>query len=190
MSRNKYVGKIARNNKHSPSISDICFMGIDQSLTHTGLTIIRSSLNHFKIADVVSIRTTPDLSDEERIFVITNQIERAIKRNVVDFISIEGLAYGVQNTNTGRVLAGLFFSILTTAIRLDRKYTVIPPKTLKKFATNNGSAEKIEMINAIPKDDLITLEKQSSIIYKVKLFEDISDSYWLARYGFSLEKKV
>ena len=59
----------------------------------------------------------------------------------------------------------------------------VNPKTLKKFATGNGSADKHQMKEALRKDELETLSFLSKIKPKSKKFEDIVDSFWLAKYG-------
>ena len=167
------------NNKKSTE-TDIIFIGIDQSMTHTGLTIIINN----KIFLSEGFSTTTDLSFEERLISIDNFIINKISQfnpNETS-IGIEGLAFNRNKTNNSAMLFGLFSVILINLCKNGYKYSVIPPKTLKKFATGNGNSTKEDLINNIKKEDLDKLKELSRIKNEFgKKFEDISDSYWLAK---------
>lgn len=164
-------------NRHS------IIMGIDQSFTNTGITILRqNSSTEQEIIHADAISTSIDIPAEERMFSIINFLINTTKEFGVRSVAIESPAYQVASNN-GRLLSGLFFSILTHFIKEGVEYLPVNPKTLKKFATGNGSADKHQMKEALKKDELEMLSFLSKIKPKSKKFEDIVDSFWLAKYG-------
>jgi len=164
-------------NRHS------IIMGIDQSFTNTGITILRqNSSTEQEIIHADAISTSIDIPAEERMFAIINFLINTTKEFGVRSVAIESPAYQVASNN-GRLLSGLFFSILTHFIKEGIEYLPVNPKTLKKFATGNGSADKHQMKEALKKDELEMLSFLSKIKPKSKKFEDIVDSFWLAKYG-------
>jgi Holliday junction resolvasome RuvABC endonuclease subunit len=170
--------------KHSVSSDIDIFMGIDQSLSNTGITILKKEINIVKILDSFSINTKNEGPVEERIYFIVNKIEEYIYKYKVGFVCIEDLAFN-SNTNSSKILAGLFFSILNMFIRNNVSYRVVNIKTLKKFATGYGNASKEDMFCSLGKDLQNKLFEFSKIKNK-KRFEDIVDSYFLSLYGLSL----
>lgn len=164
-------------NRHS------IIMGIDQSFTNTGITILRqNSSTEQEIIHADAISTSINIPAEERMFTIINFLINTTKEFGVRSVAIESPAYQVASNN-GRLLSGLFFSILTHFIKEGIEYLPVNPKTLKKFATGNGSADKHQMKEALKKDELEMLSFLSKIKPKSKKFEDIVDSFWLAKYG-------
>ena len=154
-------------------------LGIDQSLTHTGLCIIdkdKKNINAFGIKT-----NNKKLNQYERIAYIANEIEKVILDYKIEKINIEGLAFGVKGM-TLQILAGLQYTILFIANRLNIEYEIIPPKTLKKKATGKGNATKKEMSEIIDILILIRLSELSEYKINSKLMEDIVDAYHLAIY--------
>ena len=161
--------------------SDIIFIGIDQSLTNTGLTIIK---NNQEIIFSKSFGTKPILSFEERLLSIKSFLFNIIKNYNPEYtaIALEGLAFNRNKTNNSAILFGLFSVILTTMCEMGYRYSIIPPTSLKKFVTGNGRSDKLELIDMIPDNDKRILLNLSGIKdTNAKKFEDISDSYWLAK---------
>lgn len=160
--------------------SDFFFVGIDQSITHTGMTIITKD---YKILFAQGLTTTTDISFEERLLSIKTFILDKIKTLPPEStsIAIEGLAFNRTKTNNSAMLFGLFSIIITALCEAGYKYSIIPPTTLKKIATGNGRASKEDMINKINNNDIKKLLKLSGIKSKeVIKFEDIADSFWLS----------
>lgn len=157
------------------------FMGIDQSILHTGVTIISASPTGNYIMYANGVRVDEGIAAELRIYGIVNVLENLIKDYEVDAVALEGLAYNMGGTNSARVLGGLFFCILGKLIEMRIPYEILPPKTVKKFATNSGNAKKDEMIEHIPSDDLNILAKLTGLKIESKKFTDIADSYWICR---------
>ena len=68
------------------------------------------------------------------------------------------------------------------------EYRIVPPTTLKKFATGKGNADKLMMYEAFVKKT--NYDPRKILNSEAKLgspFTDIADSYWLAEYAKSFE---
>lgn len=126
-------------------------------------------------------------SDEYDIFGNAADLAWRIGRKVLDFkpdrVILEGLSFGNLGNMT-RDLAGLQFAIvihLRYHMEYERPIDIIPPPTLKKFATGNGRADKQDMINRLP---VVILEKFTQANYKKTTgLADLADAYHLAKYG-------
>lgn len=70
--------------------------------------------------------------------------------------------------------------------KLNKQFIVVSPKTIKKFATGNGNADKHKMVDSFITStniniyDLFKYNKTKTI---KKPISDIADSYWLCKYG-------
>lgn len=147
-------------------------IGIDQSFTCTAMYVVDGECN-----PIITIPS--DKADD----IFTRA--RHIADNVVQFaneykpeeIRIEGLAYGSTGSAT-RDLAGLQMLIICELRKAGFTPTIIPPNTLKKFATTKGNASKVEMHDALPQPikDRIAGYKKTKGLY------DVVDAYWLAHY--------
>lgn len=152
-------------------------LGIDQSYTSTGCVILNPDFNiiHYQI---ISSNKEDDIFD--RSIEISNEIIKIINDFNLTNIYIEQLAYGGFGNST-RDLAGLQFVIITNIKKLlNIKCELIPPTSLKKFATGKGNSKKDEMYNALPdyaKDHFKNIKKTKGL-------GDITDAYWLSRFGF------
>ena len=158
-------------------------MGIDQSFTNTGITILEQiDCKQQSIVHCDCISTSMEIPVEERMFAIINFILSKCRNYQICSVAIESPAYQVASNN-GRLLSGLFFSLLTHFIKEGISYFPVNPKSLKKFATGIGSADKKMMREALEESELEQLTYLSGIKAKSKKFEDIVDSFWLAKYG-------
>ena len=62
-----------------------------------------------------------------------------------------------------------------------RERLIVPPTTLKKFATGSGKADKNEMIAALPVDVREHFNAQG--YKKTTGLTDVADAYWLSTYA-------
>jgi len=116
------------------------FLGIDQSLTGTGLCLLSPQGEI-----VTSVTITPDaLRDGERLAFI--------KRGVVSLLSgVEHAAMeGYSYNSTGHVfeLGEIGGVIKVLLVESCTPYVVVPPVLVKKFATGTTSADKRKMLEA------------------------------------------
>lgn len=153
-----------------------CVIGIDQSLTSTGVVVIEDGVP--KPIDYKVINTTKDQTIQQRIWYITTQIHLIAHKYKPILINVEGLSFA-SSGNATRDLAGLYYS-LTTVLPFSFGYNVqtITPNQVKKFATGKGRADKKEMWEALPDH----IKEAFSLVKKTKGLYDVTDAYWLAKY--------
>lgn len=154
-------------------------MGVDQSLTGTGIVIKRGKyVIHYEVFRTK--KTFDDIYQDtlfranliaERIVVLRNQF-------AVKVISMEGLSLGSIG-NATRTLAMLLGYIQG---RLRIVPYIVPIGTLKKFATGNGNADKDAMFNRLAEanPDFFTYVRYMT---KAKGKYDLADAYWLASHA-------
>lgn len=160
----------------------MCVIGIDQSYTSTGYTVIdKNSLLEF---GTIKTRKSDDTDVFERAYKVTNQIIEIVNKYKPERIGIEGLAFA-KFGNATRDLAGLQW-VIVTRLRYELGFTntklvIVPPNQLKKTATDSGSASKDDMVKALPSD---VYQRISDANYKKTTgLYDITDAYWIAQYA-------
>jgi crossover junction endodeoxyribonuclease RuvC len=117
------------------------YVGIDQSLNGTGLCLRDAN-------DIVHATQTVDsgkLRDVERLAYVKARVTSFLSDRV-KFVAFEGYSYN----SVGRVFElGEIGGVLRLLVHEHRlSYVVIPPASLKKFATGNPRAEKEDMVEA------------------------------------------
>jgi len=119
----------------------VVIMGIDPSLTATGLALLKGS-------DLVTITASPPMptktcprGDFCRLAWFKERIGAVLRTGNPLVVAIEGYAYGAKSQahslgELGGVIRVLLFeSVIPNAV-------VVPPNVLKKFATGTGNADK------------------------------------------------
>ncbi len=151
-------------------------LGLDQSFTSTGWVIIED--NNFVDCGIIS--TKPSDGDIfTRARTIASNISDIADSNGIETVYLEGLAFGSTGDAT-RQLSGLQFLIVDTLRPIE--VNIVPPTTLKKFASNKGNASKLEMYESLPND--IKSRFVDRKLLKTKGLYDCTDAYFLASYGF------
>lgn len=155
------------------------YLGIDQSLNCTGICIIRGDevLHHEvfmfpkKIADYQPLDKM--ISQNARLTKILNEFTP-----VIDYIAMEGPAYNARGRGSTSLAGVFYFLLYACRLHNDENPLIVPPSTLKKFATGKGNASKKEMIAALP-------EGLHRIFYNAYGIttgrSDVTDAYYLAR---------
>lgn len=155
-------------------------LGIDQSFTNTGLVIWDGR----EVANFQIIKTDKDDSDTLAVFKrcikISNTIISIIDNVPITQVNLEGLGFGSVG-NATRNLAMLQASIITRIIEKHPyvEINIIPPTTLKKFATGAGKAGKQEMYEALPDD----IKNKFKDVKRTKGLYDLTDAFFLATYS-------
>ena len=160
-------------------------MGIDQSLTGTGIVIIEDDIiTHQQLLSTKKTKDTksPTIDYTRRLLVIKNTIKEIIVSFGIDMIAMEGMAFGAK----GRAIfdiGGLSHLLREAFIELEKPFIIVPPATLKKFWTGKGNANKEMMINAAKdKGERIT------IFEKNEFDNNIVDSLALCRLCISIQQ--
>jgi Holliday junction resolvasome RuvABC endonuclease subunit len=151
-------------------------LGIDQSYTSTGFCVIKDDV----VIDFGKIKSEGDDVYSRSLFVALKIYEKMNEYDI-NTVCVEGLAFGIRGDAT-RDLAGLLFTIINIVKHKNpsAQFVVVPPTTLKKFATGSGKSDKVAMIESLPTD-----VRQSFLdagYKKTTGLTDITDAYWLANY--------
>lgn len=160
------------------------YLGIDQSYTYTGWSVLDSKKN---IVDCGVITTTKD----DDIFTRANYIAMELTSLADKYdpqVAIEGLAYGMTG-NATRDLAGLQFVIVCMLQKSDYTPTIISPKSIKMHAHKRlvltepdlkakEMKRKQNMYKALPQETKDQLEPYKFL--KTKGLYDVTDSWWLS----------
>ena len=122
-------------------------MGVDQSLTGTGITIWDGKAFSYSLLETKKEKDTkaPSIDYTRRLMKIKHLVKQFITDNKVELIAIEGMSFG----STGRIifeLGGLSHILRELFVEEGVDFIVIPPTTLKKFWTGKGTANKGMMI--------------------------------------------
>lgn len=140
-------------------------VGLDLSLTATGL------------ADTPGTRTirSGDLRGTTRFSWIASDIFDDGIIQAADLVVIEGPSYGSMSGAGHHEAAGLWWHIAYRLDTLDVPYAVIPPTTLKKFATGSGKATKPDMRMALFQRAGLDLRDDNQV-----------DAWWLRAAGLDI----
>ncbi len=115
-------------------------MGIDLSLTRTGLVVVRDG----KVVRHVSIKTNSKDVEEVRFQAIVMVVMATAREQKPLVTAIESAIGG----RTQHITHGLNAVVRWELFRGGFLFDTIAPNSLKKVATGNGKAEKEEMVAA------------------------------------------
>lgn len=178
-------------------------MGVDQSLTCTGVVILDK---HYalpegrQLEDIEfsgSIKTVKMLTDDfvldtyYRANQIADELIRLIVVHQVDILCFEtpSLASKGNATRTLPMLLGCLLGRLTKIVKEHGiALYFVPPSSLKKFATGKGNAKKEDMFDSLLDS---CPELHNDLINKPKNVGryDITDAYYLAQWASSQSTK-
>src|SRR5690554_4695228 len=112
-------------------------MGLDLSLTSTGLVIVTPD------ETVLSRAIKSKSKGEERLLHIKEQINNELTEYCPDLVVLEGYAFMANGRITGLAeLGGVIKAELHTR---KQKVIVVPPARVKKFVCGKGNAKKDEV---------------------------------------------
>lgn len=110
-----------------------CYMGIDPSLTSTGVALIENGQLHTGLL-------SPPCKGPERLSWFYDEFMVLIRRYAPQVVALEGYAFGAKSQHHA---LGELGGVLRLALhRVEQPFIVVPPTTLKKFATGKGNVEK------------------------------------------------
>lgn len=150
-------------------------MGIDQSFTSTGISIIHGEKRHFEV--ISTEKGDSHLDVFFRASIIKNKIASLVKKYRPNMVVLEGLGFA-STGNATRNLAGLQFLIADVINEAGIPLEIVTPTSLKKFACH-GKASKKEMFDALPED----VKAEIAVFKATKGRYDVTDAYWLASHG-------
>lgn len=112
-------------------------MGVDPSITCTGVSL----------PDATTRAIKPRSSGDDRLREIADHLHVAAVGCGAELVVMEGL-FGVYKGEAARVIPMLHGALRLELQRLPVPYVVLNPKTLKRFATGDGNADKAKMAQA------------------------------------------
>ena len=121
---------------------------IDPWTTTTGFALMQKDSGKFSLLDYWVFSTTPNIDLSIKLLEIWNDIQDIIKSFKPDVIVIEKLFFQT-NLKTGIDVAQARWVIMYEAMRADLKILEFTPLQVKKAITGNGSANKLQLQNAI-----------------------------------------
>jgi len=125
-------------------------VGLDLSLTHTGIAVFNGDDEYLMLDTVKSkpIGDTPTAELTRIKFIMGDVIEKLKsfylgENNSIKLFCIEGIAFGIRGKTTSLdQLTALNYFIRDLALRYNIPFIIIPPTTNKKFVTGSGKGEK------------------------------------------------
>jgi hypothetical protein len=179
------------------------WIGLDWSLSSPALTVYSTKDDkydcfywHKKQQDVFAVgqfRFHQNQKQPEKNFERTIEIQQWLVQSIKSistptkkiFALFEGISYG----SVGRVcqlaenLGVSKFQLLTNFNSVVKE---VSPKSVKKFATGNGSCDKLQMYEQWYKTTNIDLTELLKISNKSSSpIQDIVDSYWIVQYAIN-----
>lgn len=124
------------------------FLGIDQSLTHTGVCL----LDDEEVTLLDTIVPPRGLHGVKRLLHIEEEVRQLLVLEPA-LVAFEGYAY--EKTMKAHDLGEIGGVLRTLAARMDVAFIEVAPTALKKFATSDAMATKDAMMREAPsaKDD-------------------------------------
>jgi len=169
-------------------------LAIDAALNHTALMIFNN--NEFKRYKLIiapkkintkKYKENNDVYDMRRLNYLVNEFDNFIVNNLdIKYVIIEDYAYSSKSASLYQI-GGWVEYIKHKLYNLLIPYRLIDPMSVKLFATNNGHADKNDIIFEV-KHNWERIDFQN-MIYKnkkikkeeLKYIEDLNDAYVLGR---------
>lgn len=157
-------------------------MGIDQSLTGSGVAIFKDGEEHYNLISTSKTKNTkaPTIDYTRRLMEMTDEIRKLIKEYKPDIIGMEGMSFGARGSAIFD-LGGLSHLLRVMFIEEGVKFFIIPPTVVKKYFTGKGNSDKLAMIEEAMKRGanipfFTTIKKQ-------RVFDDnVTDAYAIASF--------
>lgn len=147
------------------------FIGIDLSLTGTGLVFLDKKGNVMKLIKSKPPKIKNPTTELERLMSIRDQIE--IKK--AKLVAIEGIAFMTRNSTSTSQLSALNYMVRERLYKLGIPFVIVAPTSLKKFVTGKGNSGK----------DIVMLEAYKR--WNVSITDNnICDAYGLAKIAEAL----
>jgi crossover junction endodeoxyribonuclease RuvC len=131
-----------------------CFVGIDPSLTSTGIALIENGQMQTGLL-------SPPFKGPERLSWFYDEFVTLIGRNGPTIVALEGYAFGAKAQHHA---LGELGGVLRLALhRTGQPFLVVPPTTLKKFATGKGNADKSAVSKELFKRFRVDLNRNDEV---------------------------
>lgn len=147
------------------------YVGIDPS-TKLGFV----ALNEDGSVDEATEIQTDIKDDPQRFIQLANKVLGRLKKN--DSVAIEGFSYGSKGRGVS-IQYGIGWEIRSELVKREFTYQVVPPSSLKKFATGKGNCSKDALV--LPIFKRWGFEHDS---------DNVRDAFVLAKIGQALSENI
>jgi len=158
-------------------------LGIDPGVGRTGWGVVDFNANKFKVVDYGLIETKPNSAIEDRLLVISRDIEKIIKKNKPEALSIEDLFFS-SNAKTAFMVGQARGVILLLAAKNNLSISIYTPLQVKMTLTGYGRADKNQIGQMVKV--ILSLDKIPKI-------DDTSDALALAithAFSYKINSKI
>jgi len=154
----------------------IC-LGIDQSLSNTGVVILDGS--NFTVLFKDRFGTKPNEYLVKRIKYLSERVGEIVTSYNPDIVSIESTSYGSFASETLQAL----YQFMLNELWYREKLVCSPaPRQVHKFMQEWARSNSIQYPQKLKKKDIVCLANSAS---DVKFRQDEADAYWIARIGIA-----
>jgi len=162
-------------------------LGIDPGLATVGFGIIKKVKDKkAEVIDYGCILTTPDLCPGDRLKIISNELNKLIKKYQPKIVAVENLFF-FKNLKTAMPVSQAKGVILLTAAKKKIPVYEFTPLQVKMAITGYGKAEKKQVQKMI--QTMLNLEEKTKD--KNKRRDDATDALGIALcYTFKLKVKL
>jgi crossover junction endodeoxyribonuclease RuvC len=150
------------------------FIGIDQSLTKTGIVILKNKSMEMLYSGLIESEPKKGIEPIYRML----EIKESLRKIIQQYKPVQGIIEGFGFSSRGRSifdLGGLGYIIRELFVEENIFLLVIAPATLKKYVTNKGNCKKDLM--------LLNVYKRWGVEFNDN---NLADAYGLARIGIDL----
>lgn len=123
-------------------------IGLDLSLTHTGLAAIDIDTGQAFTHDVRSKgkKTDTTCQQVQRIDQLTEQIMTSVHACRPEVVVVESALFSTTADTSAHRRAGLWWSVVGACVRAGYRVIEVAPSQVKKYATGKGNADKELMV--------------------------------------------
>lgn len=145
-------------------------LGIDPGIGRCGWGVIEVQRSNLKVHSFGCIETKVNGQIEKRLLVVSREIEKIIKKNKPDVLSIEELFFGA-NSKTALIVGQARGVVLLEAAKQSLDVSIYTPLQVKMALTGYGRADKNQIAQMVKV--ILKLEKIPKI-------DDTSDALAVA----------
>lgn len=123
------------------------YVGLDMSLTSTGVAVIKVENRKAELIETYTIKTNAEQPLGKRLNIIYSQLDNILEgKNIECIISEKG--FSRHNTTTQKLFMVHGISVLV-AYKYGKELEFLMPSTVKKTVAGNGKATKTEVLHGI-----------------------------------------
>lgn len=129
--------RAVRHGRQEPPRADRQITGLDLAIGATGICLPNGTAATIK----------PALKEDARLTEIRNKIGALLGDNPTDIVVLEDVPATMKGA-AGKVIPMLHGAVRAMLLDIGLPYVVVPPSTLKAYATGKGNADKTAMAMA------------------------------------------